>query len=510
MKAGLRDRLFARRESTVSSSAEMAVFTILNTALNFLRSVIVAARYGAGALSDAYYATVSLLYTPAGLLSDSLTALVPPRSQAHRAQGREPDFLASYLSVTAAAFLILAGLFALFGRTIAGAVLGGLDRETIGTVQFLLLLSLPAIVLAPLCVILDNVLKSDRYFIFGNSGSLLNSVLSTSLLFFIAKMGVAGIVVSTLAGLAANFAILLVAVFRKKILPGRIDFLFGLREAKKALPLFVGGLLGIAAGYVEKGLASYLPAGSITLLSMSSSLLGVARSLLVGTFISVYYPFISEAVMARDKAKFAELMAEAKRIVFGVFGLGVICMIVFAKPLFGLLFGHGRFNAGDVASLAAIFGAGSFGVVQAGLANLVNFSYYSKGDTKTPVAVSIVAGTAGAILLQFAVVRLFGAIGLSAATAVAGMATLLLGAALLSKRHGLDILDARDISLAFVILALGVASGFIAWTPWEMGLPAVYYYFISLKKYGLSPRKLADMIRRAFGRSGGGGKERAR
>ncbi len=33
MKTGLRDRLFSRRESTVSSSAEMAVFTILNTAL---------------------------------------------------------------------------------------------------------------------------------------------------------------------------------------------------------------------------------------------------------------------------------------------------------------------------------------------------------------------------------------------------------------------------------------------------------------------------------------------
>lgn len=506
MKAGLFERLFARRKSTVSSSVEMAIFTILNTAFNFLRSVIVAARYGAGAMSDAYYATVSLLYTPAGLLSDSLTALVPPRSQAHRAEGREPDFLASYLSVTAAAFIILAALFALFGRTIAGAVLGGLDRDTIGNVQFLLLLSLPAIVLSPLCVVLDNVLKSDRYFIFGNSASLLNSVLSTGLLFFVAKLGVAGIVVATLAGIVANFAILLVAVFRKKILPGRIDFLFGLREAKKALPLFVGGLLGIAAGYVEKGLASFLQPGSITLLSMSSSLLGVARSLLVGTFISVYYPFIAEAVIGQDTIKFTELMAEAKRIVFGVFGLGAVCMIVFAKPLFGLLFGHGRFEPGDVASLAAIFGAGSFGVVQAGLANLVNFSYYSKEDTKTPVAVSIVAGTAGAILLQFAVVRLFGAVGLSAATAIAGMATLLLGAFLLSKRHGLEILEARDILLAFAILALGVASGFVTWTPWEMGLPFLYYYFITLKKYGLSPRRLADMARRAFGPSGGAGK----
>jgi len=46
MKTGLRDRLFSRRESTVSSSAEMAVFTILEYRPHFLRSVIVAARSG--------------------------------------------------------------------------------------------------------------------------------------------------------------------------------------------------------------------------------------------------------------------------------------------------------------------------------------------------------------------------------------------------------------------------------------------------------------------------------
>ncbi len=235
------------------------------------------------------------------------------------------------------------------------------------------------------------------------------------------------------------------------------------------MPLFVGGLLGIAAGYVEKGLASFLPPGSITLLSMSSSLLGVARSLLVGTFISVYYPFISEAVIGQDKAKFAELMTEAKRIVFGIFGLGAICMIVFAKPLFGLLFGHGRFNAGDVASLAAIFGAGSFGVVQAGLANLANFSYYSKGDTKTPVAVSIVTGTAGAILLQFAVVRFFGAVGLSAATAIAGMATFSLGQ--LSSRNAMARYFGSPGYLSrFCHSRPGVASALSRGHSWEMVL----------------------------------------
>jgi len=382
-----------------------------------------------------------------------------------------------------------------FGRTIAGAVLGGLNRDTIGTIQFLVLLSLPAIVLSPLCVVLDNVLKSDRFFIFGNSGSLLNSVLSP-VFSSSSRRGSGGYVVSTLAGWWRTSRFSLWPPSGRSSCRA-VDFLFGLREAKKALPLFVGGLLGIAAGYVEKGLASFLPPGSITLLSMSSSLLGVARSLLVGTFISVYYPFISEAVIGQDKAKFAELMTEAKRIVFGIFGLGAICMIVFAKPLFGLLFGHGRFNAGDVASLAAIFGAGSFGVVQAGLANLANFSYYSKGDTKTPVAVSIVTGTAGAILLQFAVVRFFGAVGLSAATAIAGMATFSLGQ--LSSRNAMARLFWKPgISFSLLSFSPWGRFGFVAWTLLGDGSAVVYYYFITLKKYGLSPRKLADMIPRAL------------
>ncbi|MDP2790398.1 MAG: lipid II flippase MurJ [Rectinemataceae bacterium] len=491
-------RLFGRRESTVSSSVEMAVFSILNTALNFLRSVIIAANYGAGAMTDAYYSMVGLLNTPAGLLSDSLTALVPTRSQAYREKGQQPDYIASYLSVTTAAFIALAAIFAIFGRTIVKIVLTGFNSEAIGSVYYLILLSLPAIVLAPLCCIIDNALKSDRYFIFGNTGGLINSIISTGLLFFISRSGVKGVVYSTLAGLTVNFIILIWAAVRKKILPGHIDLRLGIREAKKAFPLFLGGILGIAAGYVEKYLASFLPSGSITLLSMSTSLLGAARGLLVGTFISVYYPFVSEAVIAGDKKKYNDLMDEAKRIIFGLFGLGVVCMVVFAQPLFMLLFGHGRFGSEDVASLAAIFAVGTFGIVQTGLSNLAGFSFYAKGDTKTPVACGFFAGTLVRVLLQFLVIRALGAMGLSAATAVAGMGVLLLETALLSRKHKFSILKPKEIILAFLILSFSLALGFMRWTPWSMILPFFYYIFISVGKYGLSPRRILMMAKGAF------------
>ena len=480
MKSSLRDRIFSRRESTAASSAEMAIFTVLNTVLNFLRSVIVASRYGAGAASDAYYSTVGLLNTPAGLLSDSLTALVSPRSQAHKNKGKEKEYLASYLSVTAIAFIVLALVFAIFGGDIARAVLGGLDAETIGIVRYLLLLSLPIIILSPL--------------------SLINSVLSTAVLFFVVRAGVAGIVLSSLLGVIANFAVLLFIAFRKKKLPGKINLALGLKEAAKAFPLFAGGLMGIAAGYVEKYLASFLSSGSITLLSMSSSLIGVARSLLVGTFISVYYPFISETLIKNNKDKYQDHMNEARRIVFGVFGLGCVCMVVLAKPLFAVIFGHGRFSSSDVAALSAIFGAGSFGVINAALGNLINFTFYAKEDTKTPVIISIVVGTLGSIILQYLVVRSLGAVGLSAAAATAGMVNLSISLLYLKKKHGLVFITRYDFLISFMLLLLGISFGFMPWSPWWLLIPPLYYIVVTAGLYGLNLAVISKILRRIFNR----------
>ena len=491
----VRSRIFARRESTVSSSLEMAAFTVLNTILNFLRSVIIASKYGAGTSSDAYYATVGLLYTPAGVMSDSLTALVPPRAQEYRKNGQESRYIASYLSVTAGAFLVLSLVFIIFGRAVIGAVLKGFGGGSVEMVHQLVLWSLPAIVFSPLCVVLDNALKSDRYFIYGNSGSLANSLIATGLLFLIARSGVRGIVLATLAGVAINLIVLSAAVISRRILPGSIDLRLGLREAKKALPLFLGSLLGIAAMYVEKYFASFLPEGSMTLLAMSGSLLGTMRGLLVSTFISVYYPFVSEAVIAGDRKRFDGLMQESKRIVFGVFGLGVVGMIALAQPLFMLLFGHGKFIASDVSALAGIFSAGSASVAQVGLSTVATYCFYAKGDTKSPVMINFVSGVAGGILLQALLVSPFGARGLSAAAALAGMATLMLDAAVLEKRHGLKTVTAGEMILGLALLAFSIAAGFIRWSPWFLAAPPLYYLAVSHRAYGLSPSAILRMIR---------------
>ena len=191
-------------------------------------------------------------------------------------------------------------------------------------------------------------------------------------------------------------------------------------------------------------------------------------------------------------------MDEAKRIIFGLFGLGVICMVVFAQPLFILLFGHGRFGIEDVTSLAAIFAVGTFGIVQTGLSNLAGFSFYAKGDTKTPVACGFFAGTLGRIFLQFVAIQSLGAIGLSAATAVSGMGVLLLEMALLTRKHKYSILKPKEIILAFLILLASLTLGFMRWTPWSMMLPFFYYIFVSVGRYGLSPRRIIKMAKRAL------------
>lgn len=505
-RPGLRARLFASRSSTLSSSVEMAFFTVFNALVNFTKSVVVAGRYGATSTSDAYYASVNLLQTPAALLSDSMTALVLPRYQAHERDGSERVFLSSYLAFVGIAFAALGLAFALFGRALSSLILRGFSGDTLDVVERLILISIPAIILSPLTVLLDNALRARKFLIFGNLGGAANSIVSLALLFFLARSGVSSVVVAALAGAVVNFGVVIYAAIRKRQLGGGLDLRLGLKEAKLALPLLVGGVFGVASSYAEKYFASFLDSGTTTLLNMSASLVGIARGILVGALISVYYPFISEAVVAKDDARYAELVGRAKRLAIGLFGLGTTCMIAFSRPLFMLVYGHGRFDGAAVTSLARLFGVASIGVVYAALASVGTYSFYALGDPKKPVASSVATSTLGGVGLQAVLVGPFGAGGLVAALVLANAANLCLDYWLLYRHHRRSILAGRDALPLLALLAGCLLSGTRDWSPWYLLAPPLYWYFVSYRIYGLDPRRLRELARERGAGSASGGK----
>ncbi len=490
-------KAFRSRASTKSSSIEMLAFSLINAFFNFLKSVIIASRFGASSLSDAYYASVNIVNGPAGLLSDSLTALVLPRYQHHKEHDSQDDYLASYISVVLILFAALAVFFAVAGPAIARIVLAGFQGETLRTIDRLLLLTLPVIVLTPLTIVLDGALRSERFFIFGNIGGVVNSIILIGLLLLM-KGDVSGIVVATLIAVAANFAVMLAVMAGKKKLRGKISLALGLREAKIALPLVIGGGLGIAASYAEKAIASFLDTGTMTVLNMSSSLLGVASSILVGSLISVYYPFISSAVVSGDAGAYAAHNEESRRLVFGIFGLASACMIAFAYPLFSFVYGRGEFGPESVALLSRLFASSSFLLVYYAWGNLSNYVFYAKADSKTTVIINALTSYALGVSLQFALSFAFGPIGLIFGLSLGNLANLLVKRAVMRRRYGLSLFSGGDAAVLIAILGISIVSGFLPWSPWHLLLPLLYYLAISLARYKISPRKMLDyLLRRA-------------
>jgi putative peptidoglycan lipid II flippase len=471
----------------------MLAFSLLNAFFNFLKSVIIASRYGASSLSDSYYASVNIVNAPAGLVQDSLTALVLPRYQHHREQGSEDDYLASYASVVLLLFVCLAVFFALAGPSIARIVLAGFQGETLRTVDRLLLLTLPVIVFTPLTIVLDGALRSERFFIFGSLGGVVNSITLIGLLLLM-KGDVSGIVIATSVGAAANFAVMLAVMVGKKKLGGKISLALGFREARIALPLVIGGGLGIVASYAEKSIASFLDTGTMTVLNMSSSLLGVASSILVGSLISVYYPFISSAVVSGDNQSYAAHNEESRRLVFGIFGLASTCMIAFAYPLFSFVYGRGAFSQDSVALLARIFSSSSFLLVYYALVNLANFVFYAKADSRTTVIINALTSYALGVSLQFALSFVFGAVGLIIGLSLGNLANLLVKREVMRKRYNLLLFRGGDSLVLFAILGLSLVFGFLPWTLWHLSLPVLYYLGISYGCYNLSPGKMIDYL----------------
>lgn len=485
--------VFNSRRSTRTSGIEMLVFSLLNAAFNFLKSVIVATRYGASSVSDAYYASVNIINAPSGLLSDSLTALVLPRYQHHKTQGDEKDYLASYLSLVLFLFLLLSVFFVLAGPFIARLVLGGFVEETLSVVDRLIILSLPVIVLSPLTVIIDGALRAERFFIFGNLGGVINSLILI-LLLLVMRGGVSGIVVATMAGVAANFIVLLIVARRRGALNGRVSLRLGLREARNALPLVVGGLLGIAASYIEKSIASFLDVGTMTVLNMSNSLLGVASSILIGSLISVYYPFISEALVSDNKRSFEMHSEEARRLVFGIFGLAGACMMAFAQPLFSIIYERGAFEADDVSLLARLFSASAFLLLYYALANLANYAYYAKSDSKTTVLINVFSTYALGVAAQFGLSRWLGPVGLVIGLSSANLVNVFLKNLIIYRKYGLTLFGFRDGVILFAFFVASALSGLVQWTPFHYSLPLMYYLTISLLVYRLTPRRLISYV----------------
>ena len=479
-----------RRSSLYGAGAETLVFSILNSAFRFGKSIVVAVLYGVGVQTDVFYAAQNFLFTPTSLLASSLNAMVIPAYQAAKEKG---NFAYSYLLGMFIPLAVFACIFVLFGKEASSIVFSGFTTDAKMLLWKMLLVFSPLILLMPIKALFDSLYRAEKILIYGNMGRLLNTVISLLLLILFSGLNVFGLAYASMGGIVIEASILVFFFLRQFQFHGRLELAESLRLITKSFPVLFGGLLAIASLYFERYLASFLPPGTITLHSMALGVIDILRTVFVGSLVGAFYPFISELVVAGKKDEFYSLLSRMKEMIFGVLGLLMVASCSLSSPLFVFVYGHGKFDALSAIRLSQQYNILSFSIIYAASGNINSFLYYSKFETKLQqivnLAVAIITG-----YLQWVLLANLGLKALAIGAEVALGISLLLDYILLKWKFGYKIYEAKDIVAMAISLIIAIVCGFARWEPWFLIIPILYYIGITKYLYGLNIGKILRLL----------------
>jgi putative peptidoglycan lipid II flippase len=248
----------------------------------------------------------------------------------------------------------------------------------------------------------------------------------------------------------------------------RYRFKINLRHpgVKRILLLMAPATLGLASiqinVFVNTLIASLLPQGSVSYLNYSFRLMQFPIGVFGVAVATVTFPVISAYAARKEMGELLSTYTSSLKLVLFLTVPSAVFLAVASQPVISVLFQHGEFTFLDTVATSQALTFYCIGLFAYSSVRLTASTFYSMGDTKTPVKTSAVAVGVN-IILNLILMHPLGFKGLALAASVASLTNLFLLLKILDKRIG--PLDRKDIGSTFLkILCSAVIMGAAVWT----------------------------------------------
>jgi len=241
--------------------------------------------------------------------------------------------------------------------------------------------------------ILAVTLHAERRFLAAGASEAVFQVVSVLYLVAFHDWGISALVWAQVVG---GFAQLFVAALglwkeRRRIRPS-FDFRTGpvRKMVRLSLPVYLGDSGDKVNLMVTRAFASLLPAGAVSALQYALTLIEGLHSLLVGSFITALFPYLSQRfARGGDRGAFVGLHRAAvlTSLIFLPLAAGVWLA---AEPLVVLLFERGSFDVASTDLTASALRLYSPALLALGLNALVGSMFHARQDTLTPMRAGLV------------------------------------------------------------------------------------------------------------------------
>jgi len=447
------------KKSILSKTIQVGFCTLMSRFLGIVREYLQVRYIGPSLLSDAFIVAYRLPNSLRKIFAEGALSVAFIPSIVRLLRQKKRDELSSLMTLAFFFFegivLLICAIIMIFAPTVVRFLGPGFDAEQIMRGANMVRILMPFIFFLSASSLLAGPLQAiNHFFVPAFSPVLLNIIYIIGLLVCMAyQLPIEGLCYFILLGGALQFIVHLSAYFYYHFSFSRIKGQFN--EAWSYLrPIVIKVLFCLPAMsvmeinmIVDGQFASFLPAGSITLLYYANRFMQIPLGVFALAFSTILLPHFSRiGEYAPQRLQF--YLLESAKFIFWVTIPIMIMMIFFADKIFYTIFYSKKFTLAHVAESRYIliaFVAGLFFLAFNRV--LLNF-YYARHVTWLP---GIIAGAGAAlnILLDFMFIKRFQAMGLALGTTLAGVIQTVLFVLFLHLYFDLTIYFKRFLLFAF-------------------------------------------------------------
>lgn len=425
---------------------------IASRVLGLIRDRFLASTFGAGDTLDVYYAAFrvpDLIYNL--LILGALSAAFIPvfTSLVSREKEQEAWELANDLMNIAIILIVAFSLiFAIFAPILMKLITPGFPPEKIDMVVFFTRIMFLSPFFLGISGIFGGILTSfKRFLIYSIAPIFYNLGIIIGVLVFVRFMGSAGLAWGVVLGAFMHMLVQYPAAkhlgFNYKLVFRRI---FKNNHLRKVSLLMVPRVMGIAVNqanlFIITIFASFLSAGSLSILNFAQNMQSVPLGLFGVSFAIAVFPVLSALAAKDEKEEFVKSFSRTfRQILFFVIPFSVIILVLRAQ-LVRVILGAGKFDWEDTILTFQCLGIFSLSLFAQSTIPLLARAFYALHDTKTPFYIALFS-EAVSIISVLLLIDKFHVLGLAIAFSLASVVQMAFLLYVLRTRF--DTLDDKNI-----------------------------------------------------------------
>lgn len=469
------------RANGLAIAAAIVAFGFLGSRLlGMLRTVAIADAFGSAPELDAYWVAFRVPDLIFQVLAGATlgSAFIPVFSRMYRREGTERAWrLASaVLNIVTAATAALCVIAFIFAPVLVPLLAPGLgedigreDELTAKAVELTRIMLLAPFLFA-ISGMITGILNARQQFLLPAIAPMLyNVAIIFGAVALAGPWGVEGLAIGVVVGSALHLLVQVPGLFRERM---RFQLVFDWKDSatREVARLMGPRMIGLAAAQANflittTFFASQVGAGAVSNLTYAWLIAGLPVALFGMAFSTAAFPRLADNAADHDLAALMTTVSRVLRMIMFLSIPAALGLALLAEPVTRVLLERGAFDPFDtlITSEALVFYCLAV-VPQAGI-EIHSRGFYALGDTRTPVALTVV-GLAGNLVLSALLWERFEHEGLAFSLAAASWVEWLLLYAFYVRRIGAPLTNDLDaigkFAVCGAVMALVVAVGHVA------------------------------------------------